>query len=92
MPTCAAWGRHWPAMALVGGDEGGDLLALANVGDPGPTSSPGEMGPGHGRPRLAEERMRHGEMTEAEAAIHPQRHILTRALGVSSEVDADMWD
>ena len=41
---------------------------------------------------LAEERMRHGEMTEAEAAVHPQRHILTRALGVSAEVDADMWE
>ena len=25
--------------------------------------------------------MRHGEMTEEEAAVHPQRHILTRALG-----------
>ena len=41
---------------------------------------------------LAEERMRHGEMTEAEAAVHPQRHILTRALGVSSEVETDMWE
>ena len=36
--------------------------------------------------------MRHGEMTEAEAAVHPQRHILTRALGVSSEVETDMWE
>ena len=41
---------------------------------------------------LAEERMRHGEMTEAEAAVHPQRHILTRALGVSSDVQTDMWE
>ena len=24
--------------------------------------------------------------------MHPQRHILTRALGVSSDVDADMWE
>jgi hypothetical protein len=36
--------------------------------------------------------MRHGEMTEAEAAVHPQRHILTRALGVSSDVQTDMWE
>jgi protein phosphatase len=36
--------------------------------------------------------MRHGEMTEAEAAVHPQRHILTRALGVSAEVETDMWE
>ena len=41
---------------------------------------------------LAEERMRQGEMTEAEAAVHPQRHILTRALGVSSDVETDMWE
>jgi hypothetical protein len=31
-------------------------------------------------------------MTEEEAAVHPQRHILTRALGVSSQVDTDMWE
>jgi hypothetical protein len=31
-------------------------------------------------------------MTVAEAAVHPQRHILTRALGVSSEVLTDMWE
>ena len=36
--------------------------------------------------------MRHGEMTEEEAAVHPQRHILTRALGVSSDVETDMWE
>ena len=36
--------------------------------------------------------MRQGEMTEAEAAVHPQRHILTRALGVSSDVETDMWE
>ena len=33
-----------------------------------------------------------GEMTEEEAAVHPQRHILTRALGVASQVDTDMWE
>ena len=30
---------------------------------------------------LAEEKVRQGELTEAEAAVHPHRHILTRALG-----------
>jgi hypothetical protein len=36
--------------------------------------------------------MRQGEMTEAEAAVHPQRHILTRALGIGPDVETDMWD
>jgi uncharacterized membrane protein YgcG len=40
---------------------------------------------------LAEEKVRQGQLTEAEAAVHPHRHILTRALGVSSDVDVDLW-
>ncbi len=41
---------------------------------------------------LAEERVRQGEISEEEAAVHPQRHILTRALGISTEVETDMWE
>jgi hypothetical protein len=41
---------------------------------------------------LAEERVRSGEMTEAEAEVHPHRHILTRALGVGPAVDVDLWE
>ena len=86
-------GTTLTAMALVGGDEGHDLLALANVGDSRAyVFSEGEMVQVTADHSLAEERMRHGEMTEAEAAVHPQRHILTRALGVSAEVEADMWE
>jgi PPM family protein phosphatase len=40
---------------------------------------------------VAEEMVRSGELTEAEAAVHPQRHILTRALGVASDVSVDFW-
>ena len=36
--------------------------------------------------------MRYGELTEAEAAVHPHRHILTRALGVAAEVEIDLWE
>ena len=86
-------GTTLTAMALVGGTGGHDVLALANVGDSRAYVFSGshlvQVTDDHS---LAEERMRHGEMTEAEAAVHPQRHILTRALGVSSEVDADMWE
>jgi serine/threonine protein phosphatase PrpC len=86
-------GTTLTAVALVGGDEGKDTLALANVGDSRAyVYSDGRLFQVTADHSLAEERMRQGEMTEAEAAVHPQRHILTRALGVSSEVEADMWE
>ena len=86
-------GTTLTAMALVGGTDGRDVLALANVGDSRAyVFSGGHLVQVTDDHSLAEERMRHGEMTEAEAAVHPQRHILTRALGVSSEVEADMWE
>jgi hypothetical protein len=86
-------GTTLTAVALVGGPEGRDVLALANVGDSRAyVFSGGEMTQVTADHSLAEERMRHGEMTEKEAAVHPQRHILTRALGVSAQVEADMWE
>ena len=86
-------GTTLTAVALVNGPEGRDVLALANVGDSRAyVFSGGEMTQVTDDHSLAEERMRHGEITEQEAAVHPQRHILTRALGVSAEVDADMWE
>jgi serine/threonine protein phosphatase PrpC len=86
-------GTTLTALALVGGDDGRDTLALANVGDSRAyLFSDDQIVQITADHSLAEERMRHGEMTEEEAAVHPQRHILTRALGVSSEVEADMWD
>ena len=86
-------GTTLTAMALVGGTGGKDVLALANVGDSRAyVFSDGELSQVTADHSLAEERMRHGEMTEEEAAVHPQRHILTRALGVSSDVQADMWE
>ena len=86
-------GTTLTALALVGGDDGRDTLALANVGDSRAyLFSDGLIVQVTADHSLAEERMRHGEMTEEEAAVHPQRHILTRALGVSSQVEADMWD
>ena len=86
-------GTTLTAVALVGGTAGRDVLALANVGDSRAyLFSRGDITQITDDHSLAEERMRQGEMTEEEAAVHPQRHILTRALGVSSEVDADMWE
>jgi PPM family protein phosphatase len=86
-------GTTLTAMALVGGADGRDVLALANVGDSRAyVFSGGQVVQVTADHSLAEERMRQGEMTEAEAAVHPQRHILTRALGVYADVEADMWE
>jgi protein phosphatase len=86
-------GTTLTAVALVGGADGHDTLALANVGDSRAyLYSDEQIVQVTADHSLAEERVRHGEMTEEEAAVHPQRHILTRVLGVASEVEADMWE
>lgn len=38
---------------------------------------------------LPAELYRQGELSEEEAETHPQRHVLTQALGVASEIDVD---
>jgi PPM family protein phosphatase len=86
-------GTTLTAVALVGGNDGHDMLALANVGDSRAyVYSEGQVVQVTADHSLAEERMRHGEITEEEAAVHPQRHILTRVLGVTSDVETDMWE
>lgn len=32
-----------------------------------------------------------GQITQAEAAVHPRRHVVTRALGTGDEAEADYW-
>ncbi len=86
-------GTTLTAAALVADADGHDVLALANVGDSRAyVFSEGQISQVTADHSLAEERVRHGEITEQEAAVHPQRHILTRALGVSPEVETDMWE
>ena len=78
--------------ALVATDHG-DRLVLANVGD----SRAYRMRAGrldqltHDH-SVAEELVSRGELSEAEAAIHPHRHILTRVLGGGPDVDVDAWE
>ncbi len=40
---------------------------------------------------LVEELIRTGRLTEEQAKVHPQRSIITRALGVDSSVDVDVF-
>ncbi len=86
-------GTTLTAAGLSVGADGRDVIGLANVGDSRAyLMSGGAVRQITADHSLAEERVRHGEMTEAEAEVHPHRHILTRALGVAPEVDIDLWE
>ncbi len=84
-------GTTLTAVALVN-EDGKDVLALVNVGDSRSyrfhDAQIAQITADHS---LAEEMVRSGELTSAEAAVHPHRHILTRALGVSEDVVVDLW-
>ena len=80
------------ALALVR-SEGGDVLAVANVGD----SRVYRYGDGRltqvsDDHSLVADLVRAGDLTEEEAARHPQRNILTRALGIESALSVDPWE
>ena len=86
-------GTTLTATALVREPDGREVIALANVGDSRAyVYSKGEVIHLTAYHSLAEEKVRQGQLTEEEAAVHPHRHILTRALGVSSDVDVDLWE
>ncbi len=90
-PDLRGMGTTLTAMALVREDDV-DVLLLVNVGDSRAyrlhDGALLQLTQDHS---LAEEMVRNGEMTSAEAAVHPHRHILTRALGVAPEVEVDVW-
>ncbi len=90
-PDLRGMGTTLTAMAVVN-EDGQDVLALVNVGDSRSYRfHDGEMTQITSDHSLAEEMVKTGELTSAEAAVHPHRHILTRALGVSPEVIVDLW-
>jgi protein phosphatase len=84
-------GTTLTAAALLASDRGARIV-VANVGD----SRAYLFGPDGLRQltmdhSLVEEMVRRGEITEREAFFHPNRHILTRALGVDRQLDVDTW-
>lgn len=85
-------GTTLTVLALVG-EDGHEHLALANVGDSRAylwrTGTLSQVTADHS---LVQDLVRAGRITESQAAEHPGRHILTRALGVDSHVDVDMWN
>ena len=90
-PDLRGMGTTLTAAALVATDDG-DRLMLANVGDSRTyrfhDGTLTQLTRDHS---VAEELVDRGELSAAEAAVHPHRHILTRALGVAPEVEVDVW-
>ncbi|MGI8985156.1 MAG: Stp1/IreP family PP2C-type Ser/Thr phosphatase [Acidimicrobiales bacterium] len=85
-------GTTLTALALV--QEGGDeQLALINVGDSRAyLLQQGEMIQLTEDHSLVEELVRDGKLTPAEAQVHPQRSIITRALGMEPQIEVDSWE
>jgi PPM family protein phosphatase len=77
------------ALALVGAGDA-DELAVVNVGDSRAYRlRQGELEQLTTDHRLVQELIDDGQLSEAEAAVHPQRNVLTRALGVDPDVPVD---
>ncbi len=90
-PELRGMGTTLAAVALVNEDDH-DVLALVNVGDSRVYRfHDGELSQITTDHSLAEEMVKTGELTSAEAAVHPHRHILTRALGANADVSVDLW-
>jgi protein phosphatase len=91
-PELRGMGTTMTAIGLVNAGDG-DHLVLANVGDSRAYryrhGSLEQLTHDHS---VAEELVARGELTQAQAEIHPHRHILTRALGVGPDVDVDVWE
>ena len=90
-PTLAGMGTTVVAACLLAGPTG-DQLVVLNVGD----SRAYRFREGAVRQvtddhSLAAEMVRGGEITLEEAATHPQRHVITRALGIEGEVTPDTF-
>jgi len=89
-PSFRGMGTTLVALALVC-EDGQDVLALVNVGDSRLyLLRDGELEQLTTDHTLVQELVDDGQISEAEAGIHPQRHVLTRALGVDPDVDVDL--
>src|SRR5438270_4928066 len=85
-------GTTLTAIALVeDGDE--ERLAIVNVGDSRAyLLQQGQLEQLTEDHSLVEQLVREGQLTPAEAQVHPQRSIITRALGLDPEVEVDSWE
>ena len=85
IPAPREWARRSPRRSLKGGQ-----VAIGHVGDSRAyriaTGRLEQLTDDHS---LVADLMRTGRLTPEEAEAHPQRSVITRALGTDSEVDVD---
>ena len=85
-------GTTLTALALVQ-EDGEEQLALTNVGDSRAyLLQQGELIQLTEDHSLVEELVRDGKLSPAEAQTHPQKSIITRALGMEPEIQVDSWE
>ena len=90
-PSLRGMGTTLCVLALVAG-EADDRLIITNVGDSRVYHfQDGELDQITQDHSLVETLLREGRLTPEEAAVHPQRNILTRALGIDEKVLVDDW-
>ncbi len=79
--------------AAVVTEQGEERIAVANVGDSRAyVFAHGDLTQLTEDHNVAEELARAGQIGPDEVGSHPQRHILTRALGIFPEVAVDLWE
>jgi serine/threonine protein phosphatase PrpC len=90
-PELSGMGTTVVAIALVDDGEGDEVLAIANVGDSRAYRLSGnELEQLTNDHSLVADLVREGSLSPEEAAVHPQRNILTRVLGVYDDVPVDV--
>ncbi|HEY7069469.1 MAG TPA: Stp1/IreP family PP2C-type Ser/Thr phosphatase, partial [Acidimicrobiales bacterium] len=90
-PDLTGMGTTVVALAVVEHDQD-ELLAIANVGDSRAYRwSDGELDQLTTDHSLVADLVREGSLSPDEAAVHPQRNILTRVLGVYDDVPVDAF-
>lgn len=91
-PDLAGMGTTLVAIALVDA-AGRDVIGVVNVGDSRCyLLSDGVLSQITEDHSLVATMVRQGRLSESEAATHPQRNILTRALGIDDAVLVDSWE
>jgi protein phosphatase len=92
-PELSGMGTTICAVALVRDDEGTPTIAIVNVGDSrvyllSPDGEFRQLTEDHS---LVETMVRGGQLSPDEAAVHPGRNVLTRALGIEPEIEVDLF-
>src|SRR5437870_10578968 len=84
-------GTTMTALALVE-EDGEERLAVVNVGDSRAyLLQQGELSQLTEDHSLVEELVREGRLSPEDAIDHPQRSMITRALGLEPDVEVDSW-